>query len=42
MLGQRQSTAEYRTYRLVGLVLAPLAFAAMALSPPPDGLSPAG
>jgi sodium-dependent dicarboxylate transporter 2/3/5 len=42
MLGQRLDAAEYRLYQLVGLLLGPACFAAMALSPPPPGLTPAG
>jgi solute carrier family 13 (sodium-dependent dicarboxylate transporter), member 2/3/5 len=42
MLGQGETGAKYRTYQLVGLLLGPACFAAMALSPAPSGLSPAG
>lgn len=42
MLGERGSEAAYKTYQLVGLLLGPLAFAAMMLAPAPAGLSAAG
>ena len=42
MLEQGRAGAEYKTYQLVGLLLGPLAFAAMLLSPAPAGLSAGG
>jgi solute carrier family 13 (sodium-dependent dicarboxylate transporter), member 2/3/5 len=42
MLGERGSEAAYKTYQLVGLLLGPLAFAAMMLAPVPAGLSQVG
>jgi solute carrier family 13 (sodium-dependent dicarboxylate transporter), member 2/3/5 len=42
MLGQVRAARDYKTYQLIGLLLGPLAFAAMALGPAPAGLSAAG
>jgi sodium-dependent dicarboxylate transporter 2/3/5 len=42
MLEQGRGEADYRTYQLVGLLLGPLCFAAMLLSPASAGLSAAG
>lgn len=42
MLEQGRGGADYKTYQLVGLLLGPLCFASMTLSPTPAGLSDAG
>ncbi|HSD92976.1 MAG TPA: SLC13 family permease [Methyloceanibacter sp.] len=42
MLEEERVIGPFRTYQLIGLLLGPLAFAAMMLSPPPAGLSAAG
>lgn len=42
MLEEGRAAHDYKTYQLVGLVLGPLAFAALYLSPAPSGLSAPG
>ncbi|HSB59078.1 MAG TPA: DASS family sodium-coupled anion symporter [Methyloceanibacter sp.] len=42
MVKQEPTRSGHKTYQLVGLLLGPACFAAMALSPPPTGLSAAG
>ncbi|HSA67726.1 MAG TPA: DASS family sodium-coupled anion symporter, partial [Methyloceanibacter sp.] len=42
MVKQEPSRSGHKTYQLVGLLLGPACFAAMALSPAPTGLSAAG
>jgi sodium-dependent dicarboxylate transporter 2/3/5 len=42
MLEEGRAGRDYKTYQLIGLMLGPLAFAALALSPAPAGLSAAG
>jgi sodium-dependent dicarboxylate transporter 2/3/5 len=42
MLEQGRTAADYKTYQLVGLLLGPIVFLAVLLSPPPAGLSDTG
>ncbi len=39
---QDRAGPEFKTYQLIGLLLGPLGFLAVLLTPAPDGLSPAG
>jgi sodium-dependent dicarboxylate transporter 2/3/5 len=42
MLEQGRTAADYKTYQLVGLLLGPIVFLAVLLSPTPAGLSDTG